>query len=144
MAEFVMKKLILDAGYSLASSPDEYRDFYVESAATSTEELGNPVYPPARKKLSEHGIDCQGKRARRMNTGDYEKFDLLIGMDYANIRNMTRITGGDPEGKIHMLMEYAGKSSEVADPWYTRDFEATWIDVNEGCAALLKKLEKEK
>lgn len=141
MAEFVMKKLILDAGYSLASSPDEYRDFYVESAATSTEELGNPVYPPARRKLAEHGIDCSGKRARRMNSSDYGKFDVLVGMDHANIRNMTRISGGDPDGKIHMLMEYAGKSREVADPWYTRDFEATWIDVNEGCAALLKDLE---
>lgn len=143
MAEFVMKKLVTDAGYTLAASSEEtWADYLVESAATSTEELGNPVYPPARKKLSEHGIDCSGKRARQMNRLDYDRFDLLIGMDHANIRNMTRISGGDPDNKIHMLMEYAGKAREVADPWYTRDFEATWRDVNEGCAALLKLLEE--
>jgi len=132
MAEFVMKKLVSDAGLS--------DKFYIESAATSTEEIGNPVYPPAKKKLAEHGIGCAGKTARQMNKGDYAKFDLLIGMDSANIRNMTRICGGDPENKIKLLLNYAGVDRDVADPWYTGDFDATWNDVTKGCKALLKNL----
>jgi len=117
--------------------------FEIASAATSTEEIGNPVYPPARRKLAEHGIGCAGKTARRMTRSDYERYDLLIGMDTANIRNMARICGGDPEGKIHLLLDYAGRHEEVADPWYTGDFEATWDDVLEGCNALLEFLIKE-
>ena len=132
MAEFVMKDLATQAGLS--------DRFEIASAATSTEELGNPVYPPARQKLSEHGISCKGKTARQMTRDDYEHYDLLIGMDHANIRNMTRIAGGDPEGKIRLLLDYAGRHGEVADPWYTGDFEATWTDVSEGCAALLDRL----
>ena len=114
--------------------------FLVESAATSAEELGNPVYPPARRKLREHGISCDGKTARRMTRDDYDRYDLLIGMDMANIRNMTRMAGGDPDGKIRLLLDYAGRHEEVADPWYTGDFEATWQDVLQGCTALLKAL----
>lgn len=114
--------------------------FYIASAATSAEELGNPVYPPARRKLAEHGISCDGKTARRMTRADYDGFDLLIGMDRANLRNMTRICGGDPDGKLRLLMSYTGSSAEVADPWYTGDFEATWRDVSAGCAALLAEL----
>ena len=129
MAEFVMKKLVEDAGLS--------DKFEIESAATSTEEIGNPVYPPAKRKLAEHGIGCAGKTARQMNKGDYAKFDLLIGMDSANIRNMTRICGGDPEDKIKLLLNYAGINRDVADPWYTGDFDATWNDVTKGCRALL-------
>ena len=132
MAEFVMKKLVTDAGLS--------DKFEIESAATSTEEIGNPVYPPAKRKLAEHGIACAGKTARQMNAGDYKKFDLLIGMDSANIRNMTRICGGDPENKIKLLLNYAGLNRDVADPWYTGDFDATWNDVLKGCTALLKDL----
>ena len=132
MAEFVMKKLVADAGLS--------DKFEIESAATSTEEIGNPVYPPAKRKLAEHGIACAGKTARQMNAGDYQKFDLLIGMDSANIRNMTRICGGDPEDKIKLLLNYAGLNRDVADPWYTGDFDATWNDVSKGCAALLESL----
>ena len=132
MAEFVMKKLVADAGLS--------DKFYIESAATSTEEIGNPVYPPAKRKLAEHGIGCAGKTARQMNKGDYAKFDLLIGMDSANIRNMTRICGGDPEDKIKLLLNYAGLKRDVADPWYTGDFDATWNDVTKGCKALLESL----
>ena len=132
MAEFVMKKLVSDAGLS--------DKFYIESAATSTEEIGNPVYPPAKRKLAEHGIDCAGKTARQMNKGDYAKFDLLIGMDSANIRNMTRICGGDPEDKIKLLLNYAGLNRDVADPWYTGDFDATWNDVTKGCRALLETI----
>ena len=130
MAEFVMKKLVAGAGLSDA--------FEIESAATSSEELGNPVYPPARRKLAEHGISCAGKTARRMTRADYDRFDLLIGMDEANLRNMTRIAGGDPEGRIRLLLDYAGRHDEVADPWYTGNFQATWHDVLEGCTALLQ------
>ena len=115
-------------------------EFYVESAATSTEEIGNEVYPPARRKLAEHGITCKGKTARQMTRSDYDRFDLLIGMDSWNIRNMTRICGGDREGKIRMLLDYTCRSRSVADPWYTGDFDATWDDVTEGCRALLEHL----
>lgn len=144
MAEFVMKDMVKKAGYKLAGSPlDKGCDFYIESAATSTEELGNAVYPPARRELASHGIDCSGKTARQMKRKDYDDYDLLIGMDYANTRNMTRIAGADSAGRIHMLMEYAGRQKEVADPWYTRDFGATWRDVNEGCRALLEYIEQQ-
>ena len=116
------------------------RDFVIASAATSAEELGNPVYPPARRMLARHGIDCAGKTARRMTRADYAEYDLLIGMDFANLRSMERICGGDPDGKLRLLLDFAGRHDEVADPWYTGDFDATWRDVNEGCAALLKTL----
>ena len=145
MAEFVMKDLVKKAGLE--------KDFHIESAATSTEEIGNPVYPPARRKLAEHGIGCAGKTARQMTRSDYGAYDLLIGMDQANLRNMTRICGGDPDGKLHLLMEYAGGRrgtpcgpglghhiGEVADPWYTGDFETTWRDVLAGCQGLLAAL----
>lgn len=114
--------------------------FMIESAATSTEEIGNGVYPPARRKLAEHGIGCQGKTARQMTRSDYDRYDLLIGMDSWNIRNMNRICGGDPMGKIVMLMDFTKRPGDVADPWYTGDFEATWRDVLEGCQALLQDL----
>lgn len=132
MAEFVLKKLVSEAGYA--------DDFLIESAATSAEELGHPVYPPARRKLSEHGIGCAGKTARRMQPTDYGHFDLLIGMDRANMRNMQRICGGDPDKKMHLLMEYADGAHDVADPWYTGDFEQTWQDVLQGCRGLLAHL----
>ena len=135
MGEFILKDLAAKAG--LADR------FQIESAATSTEEIGNPVYPPARRKLAQHGIDCAGKTARQLTAADYGRFDLLLGMDRANIRNMTRICGGDPQGKIHLLMEYAGHPGrEVADPWYTGDFDAAWDDVLAGCQGLLRKIEE--
>lgn len=109
-------------------------------AATSTEEIGNPVYPPARRKLSEHGIDCSGKRARQLLNSDYEKYDLLIGMDHANMRSMYRICGGDFADKMHLLMDFTNRPGEVADPWYTGDFDTTWRDVEEGCQGLLQKI----
>lgn len=130
MAEFVMKDLVKNAGLG-----DRY---YIESAATSSEEIGNEVYPPAKRKLSEHGISCKGKTARRMNRDDYQRFDLLVGMDTQNIRNMHRICGGDPDGKICKLMDFTDRQGDVADPWYTGDFEATWQDVLLGCQCLLK------
>ena len=133
MAEFIMKDLVKKANLE--------QSIQIESAATSTEEIGNPVYPPARRKLSEHGIDCSGKRARQLLNSDYEKYDLLIGMDHANMRSMYRICGGDFNDKMHLLMEYAGRpEQEVADPWYTDDFDATWRDVLAGCQGLLDQI----
>ena len=134
MAEFVMKDMVEKAGLS--------REIRVASAATTTEEIGNPVYPPARRKLAEHGISCEGKTARQMRYPDYERFDLIIGMDQENLYNMRRICLGDPEGKIHLLMDYTHRPGDVADPWYTRDFEATWRDVEEGCRRLLEWLRR--
>ena len=132
MAEFVMKDLVRQAGLE--------SQFHIESAATSTEEIGNPVYPPARRKLAEHGISCEGKAARRLTNGDYDQFDLLIGMDRANLRNMHRICGGDFAGKLHLLMDYTDRPGDVADPWYTDDFETTWRDVLAACQSLLERL----
>ena len=133
MAEFVMKDMVRDAGLE--------EEIQIASAATSTEEIGNPVYPPVRRLLQQHGIDCAGHAARQLRRDDYNSWDFLVGMDHANIRNMNRICGGDPEGKIHLLLEYAGRpGEEVADPWYTRDFEATWRDVQAGCTGLLKQI----
>lgn len=132
MAEFVMKDLVRQAGL-------EDR-FQIASAATSTEELRNPVYPPARRKLAEHGLSCAGKTSRQLTRADYAQYDLLIGMDRANLRNMARICGGDPEGKLHGLLEYAGRSGEVADPWYTGDFETAYQDILAGCRGLLAAL----
>ena len=129
MAEFVMKDLVAKAGLTDA--------YYIESAATSTEEIGNEVYPPARRKLAEHGISCKGKTARQMTRRDYDRFDLIIGMDSWNLRNMNRICGGDPEGKIHLLLDFTDRPGDVADPWYTGNFEATWQDVLLGCQRLL-------
>lgn len=134
MAEFLMKELVRQAGQAEA--------FCIASAATSAEELGNPVYPPVRRKLAEHGIDCTGKTARQLTRRDYEDWDLLIGMDEENMAGMRRLFGGDPEGKLHMLLEYAGLHRGVADPWYTRDFDAAWQDVTAGCTALLTRLSR--
>lgn len=132
MAEFIMKKLVSDAGLE--------GKFDIASAATSSEELGNPVYPPARRKLAEHGIGCAGKTARRITADDYTKYDLLIGMDYANMRNMTRVFGGDSEAKLKMLMDYTSRPGEVSDPWYSGDFNRAYIDIEEGCRGLLTDL----
>ena len=132
MCEFVMKKLVKDAGLEA--------DFHIESAATSTEEIGNPVYPPAKRKLAEHGISCSGKTARQITRQDYQNFDYLIGMDQENLRNMRRFYRDDPEGKISLLMDYTDRPGSVADPWYTRDFDATWTDALEGCTGLLQHL----
>lgn len=135
MAEFVMKDLVKKDGLDTK--------FVIASAATSAEELGNPVYPPARNELARHGISCAGHAARQLTKADYAAFDLLLGMDHANIRNMERVCGGDPLGKIHRLLDYTSRPGDVADPWYTGDFRTTWNDVSEGCAALLDKLKQE-
>ncbi|MBQ7402872.1 MAG: low molecular weight phosphotyrosine protein phosphatase [Lentisphaeria bacterium] len=133
MAEFVMKDLVKKAGLE-----DE---FYIESAATSTEELGNPVHSGTRNMLAKHGISCNGKYARQMTRADYQEFDLLIAMDRWNLRNMERFTCGDPDGKVRLLMDYTDRPGEVADPWYTGDFRATWNDVLDGCVGLLEALQ---
>ena len=132
MAEFVMKHLVREAGLE--------DQFQIASAATSREELGSPVYPPARRKLAEHGISCAGHAARQLQNQDYDAYDLLIGMDHANLRNMHRICGGDFDDKMHLLLDFTDHPGEVSDPWYTRDFEAAWQDVEEGCNGLLHEL----
>ncbi len=132
MAEFVMKKMVEEAGVSHL--------FEIASAATSTEEIGNPVYPPARRKLAEHGIGCDGKTARQITRGDYRHFDHIIAMDRNNLRNLRRVIGEDLDGKISLMMDYTDRPGDVADPWYTGDFDATWRDVEEGCQGLLRQL----
>lgn len=136
MAEFVMKQLVKDEGL------EGY--FEIASAATSTEEIGNPVYPPARRKLAEHGISCEGKTARQITRQDYNHYDYVIAMDRNNLRNLNRMFGDDTEHKISLLRDYTHRPGDVADPWYTGDFEATWRDVSEGCRALLERLSQEK
>ena len=134
MAEFVMKDLVNKKGMA--------DQFEIASAATSTEEIGNPVYPPAKRKLKEHGISCEGKTARQMTKADYAYYDYIIAMDRFNIRNMKRFAGNDPDNKVSLLMDFTSRPGDVADPWYTGDFDTTWEDVYEGCVGILKKLNK--
>ena len=132
MAEFVMKDMVKKAGL-------ESR-FQIASAATSTEEIGNPVHRGTQEKLRQAGISCAGKTARQLTRSDYAAYDYLIGMDTWNIRNMHRMLGGDPDKKIYKLLEFAGSTRDVADPWYTGDFETTYRDVVAGCQGLLSKI----
>ena len=136
MAEFIMKDLVRKSGRA--------KDFVIASSATSTEEIwngiGNPVYPPAKAELARHGLSCSGKRAVRLAKEDYAKYDLLIGMDSANIRNMHRILGGDPERKIRKLMDYTERGGDVADPWYSDRFDIAYRDIFDGCTALFARL----
>ena len=132
MAEYIMKQMVKDSHLE--------DDFEIASAATSTEELGNPVYPPARQKLAQHGISCKGHRARQVTRPDYTYYDLIIAMDSYNVRNLHRMLGGDPEGKIHMMLDYTDRPGDVADPWYTDNFDATWRDCTDGCRGLLKSI----
>jgi protein-tyrosine phosphatase len=131
-----MKDLVKKQGLS--------SQIYVESAATSTEELGNPVHPGTKRILQQHGISCAGKTARQMTREDYESFDYIICMDHWNYRNMDLFIHRDTEDKYRLLLSFCGEEREVADPWYTGDFEATWEDVTRGCEALLEWLKKEK
>lgn len=138
MAEFVFKRLVRRAGLEDA--------FEVASAATSDEEVGNPVYPLAKRTLAEHGIGCPGKTSRQLTPDDYDRYDMLIGMDGANLRNMELLFGGDPEGKLSLLLDHTPESDtkhhgrDVSDPWYTRKFNIAWDDISTGCAALFDKL----
>ena len=138
MAEFIFKDMV-----SKAERSDE---FEISSSATSTEEIwngiGNPVYPPAKRELEKHGIKCDGKRAVQLKKNDYENYDLFIGMDSANIRNMTRILDGDPKNKIRKLMTYTASGGDVADPWYSDRFDIAYKDIYDGCKALLEELIK--
>ena len=136
MAEFIFKDLVRKCVRA--------EEFEVASCATSREEIwngvGNPVYPPAREELAKHGIGCAGKRAVQLTKADYNHYDLLIGMDENNIRNMMRILGADPEGKVCKLMDYTGRGGDVADPWYSDRFDIAYRDIEEGCKALLEHL----
>lgn len=134
MAEYIMKQMVKEAGLE--------EEMEISSAATSTEELGNPVYPPARQKLAQHGISCKGHRARQVTKHDYAYYDLIIAMDSYNVRNLHRMLGGDPENKIHMMLDYTNRPGDVADPWYTDDFDATWRDCTDGCRGLLRSIIK--
>ena len=129
MAEYVMKKLVKDAGVA--------GRFEIASAATSYEEIGNPVYPPARRELQRHGIGCDGHAARHMERSDYARYDYIIGMDEMNLYNMGRICGGDPEGKLSLLMAWAGQGGEIEDPWYTGRFGEVYRQIDAGCRGLL-------
>lgn len=143
MAEFVMKDIVNKQGLSDA--------FHIESSATHTDEIwngvGSPVYPPARAKLREHGIGTpdnelgvSDKRARLTSRTDYDKFDYIIGMDSANMRNLRSLFGGDPDHKLYKMLDFADRDGDVADPWYTGNFDATWRDVSEGCHGLFRSI----
>lgn len=139
MAEFVLRDMI-EKQRNTPKAPSALPEIIVASAATSTEEIGNPVHQGTRNILRRHGIDTSGKYARQMTKRDYQEYDYLIGMDQWNIRNMLRITGGDSEKKICRLLDFTDSPGDIADPWYTGDFEATYKDVFRGCQALIEKL----
>ena len=139
MAEFIMKSIVSERSLS--------DRFYIASAATSTEEIwngvGNPVYPPAKRELAKHGISCEGKRAVQITKADYGKYDYILGMEERNIRNILRIVGKNPEHKVKLLLDYSDHPRDIADPWYTGNFESTYRDVVEGCEGFLLYLERE-
>ena len=132
MAEMIFKHMIRERGLQ--------NEFHAASAATSTEEIGNPVYPPARAELARHGIRVEKRGARQVTRKDYREYDLLIGMDHYNIRNLCRMLEGDPEGKVHLLMDYSDRPGEVSDPWYSDRFDIAFRDIWEGCEGLLRQL----
>lgn len=136
MAEFILKDMVKKQGRE--------QDFSIASCATSTEEIwngiGNPVYPPAKAELAKHGISCEGKRAVQLQKADYASYDLLIAMDSNNVRNIHRMLGGDPAGKVRKLMDYTPRGGDVADPWYTDRFDVAYRDIEEGCRCLLEQL----
>lgn len=132
MAEFVMKDIVRNAGLE--------HEFEIASAATSREEIGNPVYPPTKRILKEHGISCEGKTSRQITINDYNYYDYIVAMDQNNLRNLKKIIGDDPQKKVSLLMDYTNRPADVADPWYTGDFNTTWNDVVEGCMGLLSSL----
>ncbi|MBQ4639151.1 MAG: low molecular weight phosphotyrosine protein phosphatase [Clostridia bacterium] len=132
MAEMIMKHMVRQAGLE--------REFSIASAATSTEEIGNPIYPPARAELNRHGIMAEKRGARQVTWKDYQEYDLLIAMDHYNVRNLHRMLGGDPEGKVHLLMDYTDRPGEVSDPWYSDRFDIAFGDIWEGCGKLMEYL----
>ena len=131
MAEYVMRKLAKDAGVAPRLE--------IASAATSREEIGNPVYPPARSELARHGISCKGHAARQMTRADYDYYDYLVAMEPYNIRNMLRICD-DPDGKMRLLMSFAGSDAPIDDPWYTGRFAEVYDQIEQGCRGMLEEL----
>lgn len=130
-AEFILRDMFEKAGLA--------NEFYVSSAATSDDEIGNSVYPPMKKLLNAHGIDCSGKTARRITRSDYDRYDLIIYMDERNRRALDLMFGGDPDGKFRNLLDYAGKTGEeISDPWFTRQFQTAWDEIYEGCEGMFK------
>ena len=132
MSEFMFKDMVSKLGIE--------DKFYIESAAVSSEEIGNPVYPPAKRRLAKEGISCEGKRARKMTRADYDSYDYLIAMEQYNLDRLFRITGGDPEGKVHLLLDFTERKGDIADPWYTGDFDTTFNDIKDGLNGFLKYL----
>ena len=130
MAEFIMKDMV-----EKRHLEDQ---FLIESAAHTSEEIGNPVYPPARRELARHGIDCAGKRARKLTKADYDRFDWILGMEQLNLGYMLRILGGDPDQKVRLLLDFTDRPRDIADPWYTGEFGLTYTEIAEGCEALLE------
>ena len=136
MAEFICKDLVAKQGRE--------KEFFIASCATSEEEIwngvGNPVYPPAKAELAKHGVSCEGKRAVQLTKKDYANYDLLVAMDNNNVRNIHRLLGGDPLGKVRKLMDYTSRGGDVADPWYTDRFDIAYRDIEEGCRCLLEQI----
>lgn len=132
IAQYVMQDLVRREGLESG--------FYIDSAATSSEETGNPVYPPARRILAKYQVPCGGHRARRMEQSDYKKYDYLVGMEGYNLRNMMRILGDDPEDKVSLLLDWTDRPGDIDDPWYTGDFETVYRQIRQGCEAMLRKL----
>ena len=133
MAEFVMKDMVAKAGLT--------EEILVESKACRTDEIGSDTHPGTKRVLRAHGVPFTSRQARQIRYTDYEEYDLIIAMDDENMRDLSRLTGGDPQGKCHLLLEYADEAREVADPWYTGNFEATYADVTRGCRSLLDKIQ---
>ncbi len=134
MAELIMKKLVSERGLE--------NDFLIVSSATSTEEIGNPIYPPAKRELARHGLSDDSKYAVQLRRDDYDKYDYFICMDSRNVRNALLIFRDDPDSKLSKLMSYTGSDRDVSDPWYTGEFEITYTDIYEGCTAFLDFLTK--
>lgn len=131
MALYIFRKYVAERGHA--------DDYVLSSAATSTEELGNPVYPPARRELARHGIDASGHAAHQMTKREYEEFDMIVAMDGWNVRNLMRMTGGDPLGKVRLMLAGSPNPRDIADPWYTGDFKTTYDDIYEGCTLLYEE-----
>ncbi len=132
MAEFVLKDMVKKRGIE--------KEFFISSAATSTEEIGNSVHRGTREKLKQYGISTEGKYALQLKRQDYQKYDYILAMDKANVKNIQRIVGEDSQNKVHLLLSYAEKNTDIADPWYTGDFDKTYDDIVEGCNAFLNKI----
>lgn len=132
MAEFVMKDIVKSNGME--------NDFEIRSAASSNEEIGNPVYPAAKSTLARHGISCKGKYAVRMTAADYEYYDFIVAMDNENLRGIKPFVNGDKLGKVSLLMDFTSRHGAVADPWYTGDFDTAYTDICEGCMGLFEKI----